>query len=203
MQIPEPEQVIAEIADLVPITYSALEVGVFEARRYFEERRDEYEPHLFSALVRHSAKKHFRSRNLRAEYEILDLANNGLYLVYKGYPIRIRKAYRGTVAVPGSFALEQFHAQILPLGFTDVIQPNLFIVWDVYKPSYSLAPDLYVACPRKNSARFPDAADLHWQWKLPNVALFPGQAIEADGYDEYEDLPIRKPEEQTGSDDDA
>jgi len=202
MYLPNPEQVIEEISGVVPITYGALEVGVFEARRYFEQRGDEYEPFLFSALVRYGAKRHFEARKMRAEFEMLDLANNGLFVIYNNYPLRIRKAYREGIAVPGSFTLAQFHAQVLPLGLPAMDKPNLFIVWDVFKPSYMLAPDLYVACPKYNTARFPDPADLQCRYKLPNVAMLPTKPVQADGYDEYEDLPIRKPEESTGTGDD-
>lgn len=200
---PEPERVLADLAGLVPIAYGALEIGVYDARRYFELRRDAFEPHLFSAIVRHSAKKHFETHRIRAEFELLDLPNNGLFVVWDGYRIRVRKAYRGSVGVPGSLSMIQFHAQELPLGFAEPLKPNLFLIWDVYKPSYLLAPDLFVACPRRNTARFPDSADMRWQRILPGVAMFPGEPVEADGFGEYEDLPIRKPGEKAEGGDDA
>ena len=200
--IPEPERVIADLADFVPLAYGAIEAGTVEARDFFDARGDEYESFLFSDIVRYGAKKHFERNRLQAELEIVDLANNGLLLSHNGYPIRIRKAYRGSVSVPGSFAMEQFHAQTLRL-IPETDNPNLFVLWDVYKPSFALAPDLYVACPKKNTARFPNAADLHWLWKLPNVALLPGAPVEAQGFDDYEDLIIRKPGDgtQTGTED--
>jgi hypothetical protein len=196
--VPDPERVIRDVEKLVPVVYGAIEDGTVLARRFFEDRAEQCETFLFSDLVRYGAKKKLEYARLRVELELVDLANNGLLLGFDGYSIRIRKAYRGEVAVPGSFALEQFHAQTLRL-FPDSGRPNLFVLWDVYRPSFALAPDLYVACPKVNTARYPSTADLHWLWKLPNVALLPGEPVAADGFDDYEDLPIRKPETETGT----
>lgn len=197
--IPDPEDVIDDLLEFVPLAYAAIEAGSTEARSFFDDRGDEYESYLFSDIVRYGAKKHFERHRRKVELEIIDLANNGLLLSHNGYPIRIRKAYRYGVAVPGSFAMEQFHAQSFNLLNEVSGKANLFVLWDVYKPSFTLAPDLYVACPKRNTARFPDSADLHWMWKLPNVALLPGAPVEADGFDDYEDLPIRKSGEETGT----
>jgi len=197
-EVPDPEAVIADLADFVPIAYGAIEAGAVIAQSFFEARGDPFESFLFSDLLRYGAKKHFEQNRLRAELEIIDVANNGLLMAHNGYGLRVRKAYRGGVAVPGSFAMEEFHAQTFHLLPTSD-KPNVFVLWDVYKPSFVLAPDLYVACPKRNTARFPNAADLHWLWKLPNVALLPGVPVKAEGFDDYEDLPIRKPVTDTGT----
>jgi hypothetical protein len=118
--------------------------------------------------------------------------------MFSDYPLRIRKAFRGGLPTPGSGVLEQFHAQTLGLaGVSD--RPNLFILWDLFKPSYMLAPDLYVACPRGTTLGFPNVAECHWLVKLPNVALLPDAPVQVDGFDVYDDLDIRRPIDESES----
>jgi hypothetical protein len=200
-ELPDPEEVIEDLRTFIPIAYGAIEAGTTVARAFFEGQRADCESFLFSDMVRWAAKRHFERDRLRAELEIVDLANNGLLVGHKDYGIRVRKRYNGGVAVPGTFTMEQFHAQTLRL-VPNTGRPNVFVLWDVYKPSFALAPDLYIACPKTNTAKFPDVASLHWLWKLPNVALLPGKPVEAEGFDDYEDLPIRRPgNAPTGSED--
>jgi hypothetical protein len=65
-------------------------------------------------------------------------------------------------------------------------------------PSFTLAPDLYLACPKESFVAFPNVAACHWLVKLPNVALMPQPAIRVEEFDNYEDLDIYRPLEDTG-----
>lgn len=195
---PDPDSIVSDLTRLVPVTYGALEVGVAKAHSYFETEGAEIEPFLFSQIVRWSARRHLTTKGrLTVEFEFDELANNGLSISFEGYDIRLRKAFRGGVPTPGSFAMETFHSQTFGF-FGDASRPNLFILWDVSRPSYDLAPDLYVACPKESTLKFPNVAECHWLVKLPNVALMPQPAVRVDDFDKYEDLPIHRPLEATG-----
>lgn len=198
--IPDPDEIVELLNPLVPVAYGALEHGVAKAHGYFEAEKLPIEAFLFGQLTRYHARRHLTEiGRLRVEFEYDELANNGLEIMYDGALIRLRRAFRGGVPLPGSFAMESFYAQTLPL-FVDLdvpVRPNLILLWDVIRPAYLLAPDLYIACPKQSALRFPNVAACHWLVKLPNVALLPKPAIRVDDIDAYEDLDIYRPLEKT------
>lgn len=196
--IPDPDRVVSDLRDLVPVTYASLEVGVTIALGVFEGQKEKPEPFLYADLVRHYARREMVERGrLRVDFEAEELANNGLQISYGNYPrIRLRKAFRKGAPVAGSFAMDDFYAQTLM--FEAQAEPNLLMLWDAYLPSFTLAPDLYLACPKRSYAKFPSAAECHWLVKLPNVALMHQPAVRVDDLDHYEDLDIYRPLEDTG-----
>jgi hypothetical protein len=200
--IPDPKSIIERILPLVPVTYGSLEVGAAKAHHYFfEAERVEPDGHLFSAIVRNHARRHLIEHGrLNVEFDYEELANGGLEITYQDLRFRLRKAFRGGAPQPGSFAMETFHAQTLFGALPESWRPNLYILWDVLRPAWTLAPDLYLACPKQARLRFPNVADCHWLVKLPNVALLPGQWIQVDSLDTFEDLPMHRPLEETGTD---
>ncbi len=198
--IPDPDAVIESMAGIIPVTYGALEFGTAKAHAFFEAERREIEPFLFADITRYHARNHLIEQGrLRVEFFYEEKMNNGLEIAYNGSRWRLRKAFRGGVPLPGSFAMEGFHAQTLGLIDESPTEGlNCFVLWDVIRPSYILAPDLYVAAPKRNFKRFPNAAECHWLVKLPNVALMPRPAIRVEDVDQYDDLDIYRPFEETG-----
>ncbi len=198
--IPDPDETVDSLLPLVPVTYGALEHGVAKAHAYFEHEGEAIEPFTFAQITRFQARLHLtRVGRLRVEFDYDELANNGLEIHYNSSPIRLRKAFRGGAPLPGSFAMENFHAQTLAL-FSDAevpVRPNLILLWDVIRPAYLLAPDLYIACPKGTRLKFPNVAECHWLVKLPNVALMPQPAVRVDEIDQYDDLEIYRPFDKT------
>jgi hypothetical protein len=129
--VPDPDQVVEDLKELVPVVYASLEIGVAKALRTFELEGTKPEKFLFADLVRYHARRDLITvGRLRLDFVCEELANNGIQLGHRNYPrLRVRKAFRGGAPVPGSFAMEQFHAQTLPM-FELPYQPNLLMLWD-------------------------------------------------------------------------
>jgi len=113
---PEPDRVIYDLQWVTPQFYQALEAGAVVARGFFDERGDEVEPYHFASTVRYVAKRSLSEAGLAVEFEVENLANNGLSLAYGPYNIRIRKADEDGLPVPGhSRVLQEFYQQSLRL----------------------------------------------------------------------------------------
>jgi hypothetical protein len=135
----------------------------------------------------------------KVDFELGQLANNGLILTYGDYCIRIRKSDDGKVPVPGgSSVLQDFYQQVA-FRFGDghaESRTNLLILWDVIKPSYALAPNLYLAYPLSGGVSR-DSVVIGWMVAIPHFTETVGKASERvpDAVDEPADLDIRLSDE--------
>ncbi len=198
--IPDPDDVLSRLSRLLSAVFQALEAGTLHGREYFEQRGEPINGPLYPNLVRYAAKCYLADKGHDvAEFVQEELANNGLWLGYAPYQIRILKSDHGAVPPPGkSRAKRDFYNQRvlqlpLPLidGFTGVPidQPlNLVILWDV-TPTYNLA-GLTLVCPKGGDVdRFPP--DVYWHVVVPH----PAETVQrgeghAPSMDDGEDLDI-------------
>lgn len=185
---PEPDDVIHDLERVTPAFYHALEAGAVVARGFFDERGDEVEPYHFASTVRYVAKRYLCEAGLAVEFEVDDLANNGLSLAYGPYNIRIRKRDEDGLPVPGhSRVLQEFYQQSLRLLSETAERVNLLVLWDIARPSFALTETLYIACP-KSGGITRDSVSAHWLVHLPNPTFSQWQPPAEPSDETEEDL---------------
>lgn len=119
MVIPQPEDVLKEIADIMEPLHSSLALGNEKADRFFnpkkktDRRKNDF--HLRSHIIRNEAiallKTIFHGSEI-SEIKMEDLTLNGISFYYNGYHIRVRKTADGKMPLPGySKALIEFYQQ--------------------------------------------------------------------------------------------
>lgn len=119
-KVPGPEETLAQLAPLIPPLDRSIEAAIQEARSFFDGREVNVDPFLFPCLVRYHAKLLLEEVGQTADYELDDLANNGLYLRFAGYQIRILKSDNGKLPVPGpSKPKQEFYNQQLKFDFME------------------------------------------------------------------------------------
>lgn len=205
MTLPAPGEVLRDLSEFTPPLYSAFEGAISIVREFFDDPSNEFDLWYYCNSVRYQTK-----RLLKAEgFPMEDFSNTGLCLRYGRYRLRMFKAYRGMVPVPGiSLTRQLFYCQ-LPLQMPP-LPPllqlladmqggivNLLLVWEP-KPNYDLARLSY-ALPKYGSR---NVARVHWLHEIPHPALSlaPDEMTAADDID---DLEIERPDEEaTGTDDD-
>jgi len=200
--IPDPDTVLAELTELRPLIYEALEVGTQAGRDHFAATGAPFDPWLFAHLTRFYAKQHL----IRNGYPIDDedrhsleqVAYSGLWLRFQAkdriYQIRILKSALGDLPSPGSSKVKQNYYQQLPVGLTlrpeqEQLAVNLIVLWDV-NGLHNLT-DLSLVCPK-------DGDESYWFVPIPHPALsIPSQAMPAVDLD----LPIERKETEEKDDD--
>jgi hypothetical protein len=198
--IPGPEETLAQLAPLIPPLYRSIEASVQEARNFFDDRGEDIDPFLFPCLVRYHAKLLLEEAGQAADYELDDLANNGLYLRFGGYQIRILKSDNGKLPVPGtSKPKQEFYSQQLEFDFMNSGPENsqrsllnLVVLWEV--SGLRNLEKLILVCPKAGSTTR-DSVEQHWEIQIPHPAHSQGlgQFVES-----VEDLEITlKPQART------
>jgi hypothetical protein len=190
--IPGPEETLAQLGPLIPPLYRSIEASVQEARNFFDDRGEDIDPFLFPCLVRYHAKLLLEKTGQAADYELDDLANNGLYLRFAGYQIRILKSDNGRLPVPGpSRPKQEFYNQQLEFDFMNSGSDqshqnllNLVVLWEV--SGLRNLEKLVLVCPKAGSTTR-DSVEQHWEIQIPHPAQSqePGQLVES-----VEDLEI-------------
>lgn len=173
--IPGPEETLAQLASLILPLYRSIEASIQEARGFFDEREVSVDPYLFPCLVRYHAKLFLEEAGQTADYELDDLANNGLYLRFGGYQIRVLKSDNGKLPVPGtSRPKQEFYSQQLEFDFMQSApgQPirgllNLVVLWDV--TGLRNLERLTLVCPKAGSTTR-DSVEQHWEIQIPHPA---------------------------------
>ncbi len=185
------EETLLRLTPLIQSLYHALEAATQEARLYFDQRKEPADPFLFPCLVRYHAKLILNEAGQNANYELDDLANNGLYLRYAGFQIRVLKSDNGRLPVPGASKQKQeFYNQQLSFGFMEANSGNpenpilnLVVLWDVTSRQ-NLEP-LILACPKAGSETR-ESVEEHWQIEIPH----PAQLIAATDTQQTDELEI-------------
>ena len=173
--IPGPEETLAQLTPLVRTLYHSIEASIQEARSFFDARSATVDPFLFPCLVRYHAKFLLNEAGQAADYELDDLANNGLHLRFAGFQIRILKSDNGRLPVPGpSKPKQEFYNQQLEFGFmnagADAIDRNvvnLVVLWDV--TGLRNLERLTLVCPKAGSTTR-DSVEQHWEIQIPHPA---------------------------------
>lgn len=190
LNVPAIETVLGKLSGILPRIWSAVDFGTSEASEFFLSRGLEIDPWVASGLVRYFAlgelgklvpkdKQPDRINPINLE----TLPNNGIYMHYSGYHIRILKCSSGGIPYPGrSNSRQAFYQQCF--NFYDM-GLNILILWDV-TPPYTLNT-LYIACP-KDSATYKEPIPTHWEMPIPDKYLFGTEAEMAA--EETRDLSI-------------
>ena len=170
--IPTSTAVLAEIPELVPVLYKALESGTHAMRSFFEDDKAKPDAFLAPALVRYYAKKFLSSNGVEeTELDVEDIANNGLSLMHNSYHLRILKSDNGQLPPPGDSERKQkFYSQQMTLG----VRPsgvattlNLVVLWD-FDAAYNLR-QLWLSCPKAGGIGKASVEE-HWSVALPHPA---------------------------------
>lgn len=184
---PAAQAILAKLARVHPVIHDVLDKSTTEARNFFEKRKRDVDPNLYSDLVRYYAKELLEEPKYKSiGYVLVVLNKNGLLLIYEQdgcvYRIRVRKADEdGELPISGlSKNMVRFIAQRTPLlpGFEDLFvrteeetegEPvpttllKLVVVWDV-DASYNLT-DAWLACYKdKTGAK-------HFAGEIPHSAV--------------------------------
>jgi hypothetical protein len=208
--IPDPEQVLMDLSDVLSAVWEALEAGIQQAREYFDARGLEPDAYLAADLTRFEAKRLLEQQQHEAEFELQELSNNGLRVraVRNGrsYDLRIRRSDNGQLPAPQSNVMSDFYYQPVLAGIdlphADVI--NLVALWETPR-TYTHITAINLACP---SAPGESRADVqaHWYTPVPHPATTAQLPIEIQ-QEQAEEQPITDlaieplPDEQTGTDD--
>ncbi len=180
--IPSFKTALQGLSQPLPFFYSALDIGVYKTHEFFEnEKKKEINRYLAPNLVRYYTLQVLNGLGHEAEEDnnisLENVANNGIYIKYDRYNIRILKSNPGEIPVPGiSKARQDFYHQGLlnyPSNENDnngLIEINLLLLWSVkYKP-YSLG-NLSLACPKAGQSTR-DSVLFHWHDEIPDSIIY-------------------------------
>lgn len=185
---PDQDVVLQELSPVLPFIYRGLEEAVEQTRDFFPEEKP-VDAALAPNLVRYFVKEYIDHKSsadsrlsVSNKFERESLPNNGLFLHYGPYRIRILKTDEGELPLPGpSRARRRFYQQTLPLWAQvsgEDLRPNLVnlvILWDVN--SEYVLNDLSIACPR-DVGESRGTVQCYWRAEIPHPALT--QASDAD-----------------------
>ena len=195
---------------MLPFIYAGVEAAIEQTRDFFPEEKP-VDAALAPNLVRYYVKEYIDSKSpansqpsISYEFNRESLPNNGLFVHFGPYRIRILKADEGDLPLPGpSRARRRFYQQTLPLwaevSGEDKPNPvNLVVLWDVN--SEYVLNDLSIACP-KDVGESHGSVQCHWRAEISHPALTQAndadslvQDMDAGNVDDL-DLTMREPED--------
>lgn len=209
--VPAPDVALKEISPATRLIYEAVEVGILEAKEYFGRLDEDVDPYLAADLVRFHAVRHIERKKSKVKgLHRESLPNNGLYVHFGIYRIRVRKSDEGDMPDPGpSRTMQAFYQQRLEnwaeaAGEDELVPVNLLIVWDATRNYVLLGMNL--VCPKYGSESR-GSAQKHWEVEVPHPASTPrsaqpkqGSVPAAPAEDEMDDLGLtRKKRPTTGT----
>ncbi len=202
INVPDPETVLRELSQLLPIVYSALHYGIFKTKEFFDQQEKD-EQRIVNRFLAPNLVRYYTIQALEQKGQVvapdtdsLDLKNvpnNGICFSYEKYDIRILKSYNGDLPIPGHSKTRQefYHQLSLNLNVNDKNEDggrvNLLILWEV-NPLYNLET-LSMACP-KAGGETKESVIAHWHSKIPEEILFGNLTRENTTKAVVEDLPI-------------
>jgi hypothetical protein len=174
-----PDKVVEDLKLIIPVLYEGMEAGATAARDYFGGLDAEIEPFLFATLTRYHANRRLNQLSPAVPFARAELSNNGIFLVYNMYHLRILKMDDGQVPSAGhSQSKHSFYSQIWqpPLPYAELDEPaphdhlNLVVLWDVSKRGN--LKDLVLVCP-KRSGIGRCGVSIHWSIAIGHPATTP------------------------------
>src|SRR5207253_3219343 len=124
LNIPDPQNVLAELSELVPVVYSALDYGALKAREFFEREDENHRmdralgPNLVRYFTRKALERVGQDVQDEQDFELEPVPNNGLCLTFGRYRIRVLKSDAGDLPVPGHSKSRQAFYQQTTFTFT-------------------------------------------------------------------------------------
>lgn len=205
------EIALKELEEITPILDEVTDKAITEARDFFEKRDEAINSYLFPCLVRYFAKILLDSPKYRAAgYYVVDISNNGLFIVYllkdgKTRKVRILKSDEGELPVRNlSRKKKEFFTQPPPLfaslptmeNLEEYVSPelvNLVALWEVDR-NYVFT-GMWLTCP---NGQF---GDVHFADAIPHAAtaITVDESFDAEP-EELDDIDI-EPLERTGTED--
>jgi hypothetical protein len=210
-QLPEPEATLADLMTVLRVVHQGGQWATQQAHEIFDQWGAEPEPYLFGDMVRFRMKRYLDKAGQEVEddltWERQELRNNGIFLKYGKYRIRIWKAERGgylpDMGTASTARLRYCRQLELPLGLGEVPPDgpyNLVVLWSV-DHNYNLR-DMRLVCPKAGQGS-PTAIDEYWNVQIPDpiTSLSPPAPVveEAEDVDDLDhiqplDLPQTGPE---------
>lgn len=168
-----PSIATAALADLDPVLrvlWEALEEGAADAQHYFDGHGEPANRTLYPGLVRYRALQYLQAAGLDAsEFDLANLANNGIEIRSGAYRLRTLKADDGEVPRAGSSARRRnFYLQgtLFPSNEAERAT-NLVVLWD-YGPLG--ITELTLACPLAPESPT-HGVQVAWMAPIPHPAL--------------------------------
>lgn len=202
-KIPGSEETLFELRGLLAIIWSAIDSATTEAREFFDSREKNIDRCLAPCLVRYHTKLFLTKEGQDVEeeemveaddYDLVNVPNNGLYLEYGKYRIRILKSDSGELPAPGiSKKRQDFWSQrqtdmfeYLKNEYSEITSEsriNLIVLWDVFE-NYGLS-SLHLACPQSGGTT-KESVSTHWTVSVPNpiTTMTPTVGISNEGDEE-------------------
>lgn len=182
-ELPDFESTYRAISPILPSLYHALESGCSRAREFFDNEHCGRDPFLFPDLVRFFGKRILQDQGVNAEerdFEMHNLANNGLSIIFADHHIRILKADNGSVPLAGSGAKRDFYNQQMSLfadssGSLKPTKLNVVVLWEI-DPNANLS-GLFLACTRQ-CGETKDSLEIEWLESLPHPAEIAGATVQ-------------------------
>ncbi len=172
--IPTFDQAFYEVKPFYIHLYSSLEEGIRLALHFFNDLKAPIDVFVLNDLIRYHTKGFLKQKHgieLGDDYEIGDLGNNSLTGTYKGYGVRVLKAFNGGLPLANSVAKAQYFSQQLSFSFGDILsparRPNIVFVWDL-SGTYSLKP-INMCCP-EHAEKGRGILSVYWNEPLPHPA---------------------------------
>lgn len=160
--------VLEEIRVIAPYVYAALERAIAESTAFFSDG-ETVDPFLFPNLVRYYAHKYLEDAPKEVDGFLVErLSNNGIFLKFGGYLIRVWKADEGQLPAPGnSDGRLNFFEQ--PELFPGMRLLKLAIIWDT--TSKGTLRNLMLVCPKGDGNPSSEIGQAHWQIEIPHPAV--------------------------------
>ena len=184
----DPEDILREMRQLVPVLFTAIEDGVLLAHEFFAKRREREEPHLHATLIRYQAKLAFDAAGQQCEFDREDLPNNGLCLTLGRFKLKIFKAHQGGLRGPGVSRTKQAYFKQMRLAFLDdmeVMYPsdklNLVVLWQISRQGHVT---LSLAMPKDADER-KHSTECYWHVPIHNPFLRDGALTPSDPSPEF------------------
>lgn len=99
------ESALCELDPLLRLVWEALEAGASDAHTYFDEHGEAINRTLYPGIVRYRAIQFFNSAGIEVtEFELANIANNGIEIAHGAYKLRVLKAEDGDVPRAGTSA---------------------------------------------------------------------------------------------------
>lgn len=186
---PSPVHVaLADLDGLLTLLWEALEAGAADAHLYFEGHGEAVNRTLYPGIVRYRALQVLNCAGVEAaEFELGNIANNGIEITYGSYKLRVLKAEDGDVPRAGTSARKRnFYCQgtLFGVQWESAATTNLVLVWDYSGPAIT---ELTLACPLAAESK-PSGVQLAWSTPVPHPAQ--RETAADDEGESAEDLPI-------------
>jgi hypothetical protein len=180
--------VLADISQIVPYIYESLERAIMDSTGFFPQG-EPVDPFLFPNLVRYYAHRYLADAPKEIDGFVIErLSNNGLFLVFGGYHIRVWKADEGQLPAAGNSERRlEFFEQ--PELFPGMRLLKLAIIWDT--TNRGTLKNLMLVCPKGDGNPSTETGQAHWQIEIPHPAMSVAVTPTADS--SVEDLELELP----------